>query len=95
MRDIVEALEPLLELSDSSFVDPIVYKVMVEEKKEDDSSNNKEKMEMEIETPVKGEHQCYHYRHKKKYPNSAFHAETIRHRRLCANALCHHRERGA
>ncbi|OAY75210.1 Serine/threonine-protein kinase [Ananas comosus] len=95
MRDIVEALESLLELSDSSFGDPFVYKVMVEEKKEDNSSNNKEKMEMEIETPVKGEHQCYHYRHKKKYPNSAIHAETILHRSSCANALCHHRERGA
>ncbi|XP_072973707.1 serine/threonine-protein kinase RIPK-like [Typha angustifolia] len=92
MRDVVKALEPLLELNDVP-TGTFVYTFTAEDSKEDD----KEKIDIK--------QQDHKYRHKQKYPNSAIHAESTLHReRNCsyANSLrqqrsspSRHQERGA
>nr|XP_010932408.1 serine/threonine-protein kinase RIPK [Elaeis guineensis] len=89
MRDIVETLEPLLNLNDVP-IGLFVYTVTVEKSKEEDEG----KMEMKVEAKVKQDHHNHDRRHKLKFPNSAIHSETTLHREG-RNLYRHHQGRGA
>ncbi|XP_038987442.1 serine/threonine-protein kinase RIPK-like [Phoenix dactylifera] len=88
MRDIVETLEPLLNLNDIP-IGPLVYTVTVEKRREEDEG----KMEMKVGAKVKHDHRNHDRRHKLKFPNSAIHSETTLHREgrnLYRNSPRHH-----
>lgn len=75
MRDIVEDLEPLLNLNDIP-IGPFVYTVTAEKSKEEDE----EKMEIKVEAKARRDHRNHIGRHKLKFPNSAIHSEISLHR---------------
>ncbi|XP_072979658.1 serine/threonine-protein kinase RIPK-like [Typha angustifolia] len=68
MREVVQALEPLLELKDCAPTGPFMYTVVVEDSKD-------KEVDTKIETKNKARHQCHQYRHRVRHPNAAVHAE--------------------
>jgi serine/threonine protein kinase len=68
MREVVKALEPVLDMHDYLEVGPFVFTLIVEDNNEQDESKCKmvdgEKVDMRIETTVKEKHQSHQDRHR-------------------------------
>ncbi|KAL5230299.1 hypothetical protein ABZP36_029075 [Zizania latifolia] len=81
MREVVKALEPILDMHDYLQVGTFVFTVAVEDTNKDDTENKlklvdgEKKADIMIETTVEEKHQSHHDRHRKKYPNSAIYAD--------------------
>nr|CAD1826110.1 unnamed protein product [Ananas comosus var. bracteatus] len=105
MKEVVEALEPLLELGDVP-IGTFVFTVKGDEGEE----NETKKIDMKVELTGREEqqsdhHDHHHMRHKKRYPNSAIHAEIVLRRdrsgsytnslRKGQSSPSHQRDRGA
>jgi serine/threonine protein kinase len=84
MREVVKALEPMLDMHDYLEVGPFVFTLIVEDNNEQNESKCKmvdvEKVDVRIETTVKEKHQSHQDRHRQKYPNSAVHTDVALHR---------------
>ncbi|KAL6647491.1 hypothetical protein ACP70R_014928 [Stipagrostis hirtigluma subsp. patula] len=84
MREVVQALEPILDMDDYLQVGPFVFTIIVEDNDESSASKGKlidgEKVDMRIEATVEEKHQSHQDRHRKKFPNSAVHADVVLHR---------------
>jgi serine/threonine protein kinase len=88
MREVVQALEPVLDMDDYLQIGPFVFTVIVEDRNDrSKESEGKvvvagEKVDMTIETTVEEkQHQMSHQdRHRQKFPNSAVHADVVLHR---------------
>lgn len=99
MREVVGALEPVLEFKDVP-VGPFVFTLIVEDEKGDDGE---EKVRVESFRYDGEKPRSHHDRHKQKYPNSAIHADDVfvwngsyaRSLRACRRSLSNNRERGA
>ena len=90
MREVVQSLEPVLDMDDYLQIGPFVFTVVVEDGdgKSNDGGEGKvvdgEKVDVTIETTVeeKKQHQMSHQdRHRQKFPNSAVHADVVLHYR--------------
>ncbi|KAG8047596.1 hypothetical protein GUJ93_ZPchr0008g11837 [Zizania palustris] len=82
MREVVRALEPILDMHDYLQVGTFVFTVVVEDDTKDKDKeskleliDDKKKTDMRIETMNKERHQSHHDRHRQRYPNSAIHAD--------------------
>nr|CAB3481147.1 unnamed protein product [Digitaria exilis] len=84
MREVVEALEPILDMDDYLEIGPFVFTVIVEDINEKNENKGKttegEKVNMRIETTVEEKRQSHQDRHRQKFPNSAVHADVVLHR---------------
>ncbi|KAK3123587.1 hypothetical protein QOZ80_8AG0633170 [Eleusine coracana subsp. coracana] len=84
MREVVKALEPILDMHDYLEVGPFVFTLIVEDNNEHNQSKGKmvdgEKVDVRIETTMKEKYQSHQDRHRQKYPNSAVHADVVLHR---------------
>ncbi|XP_062192900.1 serine/threonine-protein kinase RIPK-like [Phragmites australis] len=84
MREVVQALEPILDMYDYLQVGPFVFTLIVEDDDKNKESKGKlvdgHKVDMRIETTVKEKHQSHQDRHRQKFPNSAVHANVALHR---------------
>ncbi|KAL6859125.1 hypothetical protein ACP4OV_018127 [Aristida adscensionis] len=84
MREVVQALEPILNMDDYLEVAPFVFTIIVEDNDEGKASKAKlvdgEKVDMRIEATVEEKHQSHQDRHRKKFPNSAIHTDIVLHR---------------
>ncbi|KAL6661308.1 hypothetical protein ACP70R_000692 [Stipagrostis hirtigluma subsp. patula] len=84
MREVVQALEPILDMDDYLQVGPFVFTIIVEDNDESNASKGKlvdgEKVDMRIEATVEEKHLSHQDRHRKKFPNSAVHADVVLHR---------------
>ncbi|TVU09738.1 hypothetical protein EJB05_43231, partial [Eragrostis curvula] len=74
MREVVKALEPVLDMDDFFPVGPFVFTISVEEDKVVD-------MKVEVEEKHRPHHQSHQERHREKYPNSSIHAGIVLHSR--------------
>uniref|UniRef100_A0A453KTZ8 Protein kinase domain-containing protein n=1 Tax=Aegilops tauschii subsp. strangulata TaxID=200361 RepID=A0A453KTZ8_AEGTS len=100
MREVVKALEPVLDMDDFFPAGPFVLTIVVEDDKV---------MDMKVETEEKHQshHQNHQDRHRHKYPESAIHGDIVIHGdnrqvagftgalRRQQRTLSYHRERGA
>ncbi|KAM3257470.1 hypothetical protein ACQJBY_049651 [Aegilops geniculata] len=100
MREVVKALEPVLDMDDFFPAGPFVLTIVVEDEKV---------MDMKVETEEKHQshHQNHQDRHRHKYPESAIHGDIVIHGdnrqvagftgalRRQQRTLSYHRERGA
>lgn len=84
MREVVQALEPILDMDDYLEFGPFVFTVIVEDINEKSEGKGKmvegEKVNMRIETTVEEKRQSHQDRHRQKFPNSAVHADVVLHR---------------
>ncbi|CAL5005873.1 unnamed protein product [Urochloa decumbens] len=84
MREVVQALEPILDMNDYLQIGPFVFTVIVEDVNEKNEDKGKmvdgEKVNMRIETTVQEKRQSHQDRHRQKFPNSAVHADVVLHR---------------
>jgi serine/threonine protein kinase len=84
MREVVQALEPILKMDDYLEIGPFVFTVIVEDINAEDEGKGKmvdgEKVNMRIETTVEEKRQSHQDRHRQKFPNSAVHADVVLHR---------------
>ncbi|CAD6341996.1 unnamed protein product [Miscanthus lutarioriparius] len=90
MREVVQSLEPVLDMDDYLQIGPFVFTVVVEDGdgKSNDGGEGKvvdgEKVDVTIETTVeekKQHHMSHQDRHRQKFPNSAVHADVVLHYR--------------
>ncbi|KAK3130163.1 hypothetical protein QOZ80_6BG0489840 [Eleusine coracana subsp. coracana] len=72
MKEVVKALEPVLDMDDFFLVGPFVFTISVEEDKIVD-------MKVEVEEKHRPHHQSHQERHREKYPNSSIHAGIVLH----------------
>ncbi|VAI32426.1 unnamed protein product [Triticum turgidum subsp. durum] len=100
MREVVKALEPVLDMDDFFRAGPFMLTIVVEDDKV---------MDMKVETEEKHQshHQNHQDRHRHKYPESAIHGDIVIHGdnrqvagftgalRRQQRTLSYHRERGA
>uniref|UniRef100_A0A0D9X8L4 non-specific serine/threonine protein kinase n=1 Tax=Leersia perrieri TaxID=77586 RepID=A0A0D9X8L4_9ORYZ len=82
MREVVKALEPILDMNDYLQVGTFVFTVVVEDNTKDNESKNKQvdgekKVDMKIEAMVEEKHRSHQDRHREKYPNSAIHTDIV------------------
>uniref|UniRef100_A0A0E0LVK7 non-specific serine/threonine protein kinase n=1 Tax=Oryza punctata TaxID=4537 RepID=A0A0E0LVK7_ORYPU len=81
MREVVKALEPILDMNDYLQIGTFVFTVVVEDNKKDNETKSKqvdgEKVDMRIEATVEEKHQSHHDRYRQKNPNSAIHADIV------------------
>uniref|UniRef100_A0ACD5ZUH3 Uncharacterized protein n=1 Tax=Avena sativa TaxID=4498 RepID=A0ACD5ZUH3_AVESA len=82
MREVVQALEPILKMDDYLEVGPFVFTVIVEDDNNKSENkrklaNSESKLDMRIETNVEEKHQSHQDRHRQKYPNSMIHADIV------------------
>jgi serine/threonine protein kinase len=96
MKEVVKALEPVLDMDDFFSVEPFVFTIRVEEDKVVD-------MKVEVEE----KHKPHQQRHREKYPDSSIHAGIVLHSRggvvggysaalqRHRRTSIHHQERGA
>jgi serine/threonine protein kinase len=80
MREVVQALEPILKMDDYLQVGPFVFTVILEDANSSNESKRKlvdgeTKLAMRIESNVEEKHQSHQDRHRQKYPNSTIHAD--------------------
>ncbi|OEL25182.1 putative receptor-like protein kinase [Dichanthelium oligosanthes] len=85
MREVVQALEPILDMDDYLQIGPFVFTVIVEDINEKTESKagkmvDGEKVNVRIETTVEEKRQSHQDRHRQKFPNSAVHADVVLHR---------------
>ncbi|XP_062196852.1 serine/threonine-protein kinase RIPK-like [Phragmites australis] len=85
MREVVQALEPILDMDDYFQVGPFVFTVVVENNDKSNESKGKlvdggKQADMRIETTVNEKYQSHQDRHRQKFPNSAVHADVVLHR---------------
>uniref|UniRef100_J3MTK9 Protein kinase domain-containing protein n=1 Tax=Oryza brachyantha TaxID=4533 RepID=J3MTK9_ORYBR len=76
MREVVKALEPILDMNDYLQIGPFVF-TLVEDDKSKTKKEDDEKIEMKIEATVEEKHQSHHDRYRQKHPNSAIHADIV------------------
>ncbi|CAO2211174.1 unnamed protein product [Urochloa humidicola] len=84
-REVVQALEPILDMNDYLQIGPFVFTVIVEDVNEKNNEGkgkmiDGEKVSMRIETTVQEKRQSHQDRHREKFPNSAVHADVVLHR---------------
>ncbi|RLM62052.1 serine/threonine-protein kinase [Panicum miliaceum] len=82
MREVVQALEPILDMDDYLQIGPFVFTVTVEDINEKINEGkgkmvDGEKVNVRIKTTVEGKRQSHHEWHRQKFPNSAVHAEVL------------------
>ncbi|CAL9210502.1 unnamed protein product [Musa hybrid cultivar] len=75
MRNVVEMLEPLLNLNDVPFGGAFVYVAPKEEEEEKEKEKEKEKVEIQEKN-----HNNHDERHKQRFPNSVIHSEVSLHK---------------
>uniref|UniRef100_M8C9E6 Protein kinase APK1A, chloroplastic n=1 Tax=Aegilops tauschii TaxID=37682 RepID=M8C9E6_AEGTA len=82
MKEVVQALEPILKMDDYLQVGTFVFTVVVENT--DKSVENKGKLiddewkaDMKVEKIVEDKHQSHQDRHRQKFPNSTIHADIL------------------
>jgi len=82
MREVVQALEPVLNMNDYLQVGPFVFTVILEDGNGEGKVVDGKKVDVTIETTVeeKHHHQSHQDRHRQKFPNSAIHADVVLHR---------------
>ncbi|RCV31385.1 hypothetical protein SETIT_6G172800v2 [Setaria italica] len=84
MREVVQALEPILKMDDYLQIGPFVFTVIVEDINEKYEGKGEmadgETVNMRIETTVEEKRQSHQDRHRQKFPNSAVHADVVLHR---------------
>ncbi|CAO2163113.1 unnamed protein product [Urochloa humidicola] len=84
MREVVQALEPILDMNDYLQIGSFVFTVIVEDVNEKNEGKGKmvdgEKVGMRIETTVQEKRQSHQDRHRQKFPNSVVHADVVLHR---------------
>ena len=88
LREVVQALEPVLDMDDYLQIGPFVFTVVVEDNGDRSKESggkvvDREKVDMTIETTVeeKKQHQMSHKdRRWQKFPNSTVHADMVLHR---------------
>ncbi|XP_066351876.1 serine/threonine-protein kinase RIPK-like [Miscanthus floridulus] len=87
MREVVQSLEPVLDMDDYLQIGPFVFTVLVEDGdgKSNDGGEGKvvhgEKVDVTIETTVEEKKQSHQDRHRQKFPNSVVHADVVLHHR--------------
>ena len=79
MREVVQALEPILSMDDYLQIGPFVFTIIVEDISEGKGKMvDGEKVNMRVKTTVEEEkHQSHQELHRQKFPNSAVHAEVL------------------
>jgi serine/threonine protein kinase len=82
MREVVQALEPVLDMDDYLQIGPFVFTVIVEDNNDRNNESGGKVVDVTIETTVeeKQQHQSHQDRHRQKFPNSAVHADVVLHR---------------
>jgi serine/threonine protein kinase len=83
MREVVKALEPVLDMHDYLEVGPFVFTLIVEDNNESKGKevDGEKQVDVRIETTMmKEKHQSHQDRHRQKYPNSVVHADVVLHR---------------
>ncbi|KAE8811553.1 serine/threonine-protein kinase [Hordeum vulgare] len=78
MKEVVQALEPVLKMDDYLEVGPFVFTVVVEDADRD--VGNKGKLtddEWKVEKIVGDKYQSHQDRHRQKFPNSTIHADVL------------------
>ncbi|CAO2163117.1 unnamed protein product [Urochloa humidicola] len=83
MREVVQALEPILDMNDYLQIGPFVFTVIVEDVNKKNEGKRKmvdgEKVTIRIETTVQEKRQSHQDRHRRKFPNSVVHADVVLH----------------
>lgn len=85
MSEVLQALEPILDMNDYLQIGPFVFTVIVEDNNDNGNESKSkvaddEKVGVRIETIVKEKHQSHQDRHRQKFPNSVVHADVVLHR---------------
>ncbi|XP_066331223.1 serine/threonine-protein kinase RIPK-like [Miscanthus floridulus] len=83
MREVVQALEPLLDMDDYLQIGPFVFTVVVEDGNgsgEGKVVDGEKKVDVTIDTTVEEKKMSHQDRHRQKFPNSAVHADVLLHR---------------
>jgi serine/threonine protein kinase len=78
MREVVQALEPVLDMNDYLQIGSFVFTVVVEDSNDDDSQGKM--VDVTIETTVEEKRQSHQDRHRQKFPNSLVNADVVLHR---------------
>ena len=78
MREVFQALEPILDMDDYLEIGPFVFTVIVEDINEGKGKMvDGEKVSMRVNTTVEDKRQSHQELHRQKFPNSAVHAEAL------------------
>ncbi|XP_044318599.1 probable serine/threonine-protein kinase PBL12 [Triticum aestivum] len=82
MKEVVQALEPILKMDDYLQVGPFVFTVVVENtdrnvEKKEKLIDDEWKADMKVEKIVEDKHQSHQDRHRQKFPNSMIHADIL------------------
>ncbi|XP_044366189.1 probable serine/threonine-protein kinase PBL12 [Triticum aestivum] len=82
MKEVVQALEPILKMDDYLQVGPFVFTVVVENTEKNVGSKGKLigdewKADMKVEKIVEDKQQSHQDRHRQKFPNSTIHADIL------------------